>query len=256
MKYAIFSDIHSNLESFDTMLKFCSTLQINFYLCCGDIVGYGPNPNECVENIKSLTNAYILCGNHDVAVIGKKDIEWFNPYAKQAILWTKTVVTQENLQYLATLIPMYKFNDNITLVHGSPREPVDEYIISYLECLDNIDKFFTKICFIGHTHIPFIFEYISCVNEISVTPQVRFIKVVVKKESFVYELNPLAKYIINVGSVGQPRDGDPRCCFTVYDEKNNKISFYRLEYDIKKTQKKMMKYNLPIMLIQRLSFGR
>ena len=249
MIYAVFSDIHSNLEAFDVVMKFYRDFcNVDRYLFCGDIIGYGPNPNECLDRIKNIKSYHMVLGNHDASLVDKKNIDRFNEYARETILWTKKIITKENIDFINSVAETITIND-ITLVHGSPMEPLDEYIMSSEQCLNNIEKFNTKICFCGHTHQPFIFELDK--NE-----KFKFIVPIFYSDRYEFKLNEEARYIINVGSVGQPRDCDSRSCCVVYNDIDKKIIFQRLKYDINLVQKEMMKFGLPKFLVQRLSFGQ
>jgi len=243
MKYAIFADIHSNLEALNAMLEYYSQEKVNKYFCCGDIVGYGPNPNECIEKIREL-NPIVVAGNHDLASVGLKDISWFNEYAQVAILWTKSKLTPENADYLKSLSQIYQ-DENLTLVHGSPREPIDEYLLNLKQARENLNFFSTQVCFIGHSHTPFFYQ--------KNVPGKEFYGSFLQKNPVI--LTPGMKTIINVGSVGQPRDGDPRTACAIYDLEKKEIYLARFEYNILPVQQKMFAANLPSYLIQRLSYG-
>ncbi|MDO8735195.1 MAG: metallophosphoesterase family protein [Elusimicrobiota bacterium] len=237
MKYAIFSDIHSNLEALETVLTEISKQNVDEYICCGDIVGYGPNPNECIEKIKSIKNIKMIAGNHDKATVGLFDIEWFNDNAKAAVLWTSSQLTGENKNFLKGL-PEKIIEENFTAVHGSPREPIKEYLIKPSDMQENLQFFETQICFVGHSHYPFVYT-----SEKSITNL---------QENEPIEIS--SKSIINPGAVGQPRDGDNRACFMILD--GNKTTFHRVNYDIKAVQKKMKIEKLPKYLVERLNYGR
>lgn len=240
MRYGIFSDLHANLEATSVVFEELSKRKIENFICLGDIVGYGPNPNECITLIKELNKVYIVAGNHDAGVCGLKDITWFNEYAQKAILWTAKVMTQKNIDYLSNLAKVIVI-DNFTIVHGSPRDPLDEYLLTLRQLFENLYYFTTNICFIGHSHIPFI--YTKNENSLFLT----YDKPI--------SLSNADRYIINVGSVGQPRDSDPRACYAIYDSDKLEIQFFRTEYAILQTQEKMFRANLPEFLIQRLSRG-
>jgi predicted phosphodiesterase len=248
MRYAIFSDVHSNLEALTTVLNFFKEKNVDECICCGDIVGYGPNPNECIELIRDIFRLNIVIGNHDAACCGLKDITWFNEYAKMAIIWTRKNLSEPNRMYLITLPKILTLpEESITITHGSPREPIDEYLLEKDQFIQNLQYFTTKICFVGHSHVPVVFmhDLFTKVNAFAKPIEGEKIKI---QENF--------KYIINVGSVGQPRDFDPRACCAIYDTKNQEIEFFRLDYDFTKTQEKMYKYRLPFFLIERLAEGR
>ena len=156
MRYAVFSDIHSNIEALESVLSVIEKENVDEYICCGDIVGYGPEPNECVEKIKSIKNIKIIAGNHDRASVGLFDVNWFNDNTKAAILWTSSQLTKENKNFLREL-PEKIIEENFTVVHGSPREPIKEYLIKPFDMQENLRFFETQICFIGHSHYPFVY---------------------------------------------------------------------------------------------------
>ncbi|OGS45686.1 MAG: hypothetical protein A2539_08005 [Elusimicrobia bacterium RIFOXYD2_FULL_34_15] len=236
MKYAVFSDIHSNLDALKTVLAEISKEKVDEYICCGDIVGYGPEPNECIDEIKKIKNIKIVAGNHDRAVVDRLNIDFFHENAKEVIIWTSSVLTQENKEFLTNL-PEKIIENNFTVVHGSPRDPINEYLMGVLDINNNLSYFENDICFIGHTHLPFFYAeglgsmQLKALNKMRIT----------------------SKSIINVGSIGQPRDSDNRACYMIIED--NAITCYRVPYDIESVQKKMKGKSLPKKLITRLSCG-
>lgn len=236
MKYGILSDIHGNLEALNTCLSYLKD-NVFSYICPGDIVGYGPYPNECVEVIKDLKNVIAVAGNHDLAVVGMKDTEWFNIDARNAINWTRKVLGVKNKEYLQNL--KWKFeNEKFTVVHGSPRNEIDEYLLDSNAMEENFSYFNTVICFIGHSHIPLLY------NKKKLT-------LLIEGEA----VKPEEKAIINLGSVGQPRDRNPMASCGIYDNETQEIEIKRLSYNISKTQAAMRKVGLPPFLIERLAYG-
>jgi len=236
MSIAIISDIHGNLEALQTVFEYIDSKKIETVYCLGDIVGYGPNPNECVEMIQERCKV-ILMGNHDYAAIGLANIEYFNEYAKMSTYWTIDILTESNKQFLKK-IPFSHQTDDLILVHSSPSNPTHwYYVLSVQDAQIEMQSFEEHICFIGHSHVPVIFN------------EQNFYRSTPKK------LKPKSKYIINVGSVGQPRDGNSNCCFTVFDEKEQYVDFVRLSYDINKTYSKIIKAGLPVFLAERLLKG-
>lgn len=242
MLYGIISDIHNNLEALNTVLSFLKD-KVDQIICLGDIIGYGPNPNECCEIIKQL-DIPSVAGNHEYAALGKMDINWFNKNARDAILWTKKELKEKNLHFLNSLGEILNFSD-FTIVHGSLRDPINEYVDSLRVALGTFERMKKKICFIGHTHVPVI---------IGLREDGNYDGRVIKDNDIIY-LGDYQKAIINVGSVGQPRDGDKRASCGIFDTSRKEVSIFRLEYDIEAVQKKMEECNLPRPLIDRLSYG-
>jgi predicted phosphodiesterase len=240
MNYAVISDVHSNLEALEVVLKDIAKKKIKNILFLGDAVGYGPNPNECIETLKAACRI-MLAGNHDCAVTGLTDIEYFNENARAAIEWTTSVITRHNFDLLKSL-PLIKVlpKENILLVHSTPKSPDEwHYLLSLRDAEVNFHFFEHRICFLGHSHNAFIIERLPSGE------------MVIYKDAV--KIGKAERYIINAGSVGQPRDGDPRACYAIID--NEKIELIRLEYDIEKTQRKMREAGLPLPLIERLERG-
>ena len=238
MKIAVISDIHANLEALTTVLSYLKQQPIHRIICLGDIVGYGPRPNECVEQIRQNCEICLM-GNHDHAVVGLTDMTYFNQYAQESVLWTRKQLTQSNFQFLKQLKFSYQEN-HILFVHSTPINPEDwDYIFSEREAHYHLDRISHRLVFIGHSHLPMVFSYRDgkqYQNRIQLDLQAD-------------------RYIVNVGSVGQPRDGDPRACFVIYDSKNQVLEYLRLEYDVQKTYQEIIDQNLPIFLAKRLLSG-
>lgn len=237
--YAVISDVHGNLESLSTTLDTIKKEKPDALLFLGDIVGYGPNPNECIDILKRETKI-VLAGNHDYAVLGLTDIEYFNPYARAAVEWTQEVLRDENRAFLRRLPLTEAVDDSILLVHATPREPEQwHYLLSPRDAYINFHFFTERICLIGHSHEPAIIER---------SPED---KIIVYKDRT--DIKEGHRYIINVGSVGQPRDGNPDAAYALLNK--NSIEIKRVSYDIVLTQKKMRDAGLPSALINRLSKG-
>lgn len=242
MKYAILSDIHGNLEAFQSVLNEIEKESPDKIFFLGDIVGYGANPNQSIELLKTITDMVVV-GNHDHAAVGLTDISYFNIYAKEAILWTQTHLTSDNVEYLKGL-PFSRKIEDITLFHSSPKEPEKWYYIFGIDNIeDNFNYFDTRICLIGHTHVPLIIIEDK------------------KKELFVSIENPIKiknnlRYMINIGSVGQPRDGDNRSAYAIYDTEKNLFQIHRVFYDIHKAQAKIISEGIPEYLAYRLAYGK
>lgn len=245
MRYLIFSDIHGNLEALDAVLEDIKRKKIDYYLFLGDLVGYGASPNEVVQKVLSFRHLFMVRGNHDKAVCGLDSIQTFNPIAAAAIEWTKKTLNKKLLRFLSGLAksPLVVHKD-ITICHGAPFDE-DYYIFGEFDAVEAFSYFETPLCFFGHTHFPFLYV------EKDQTVEGTFIQ----GSPFEIKLEKGARYLINPGSVGQPRDRDPRAAYVIYDSKVRKIKFYRVEYDIQSAQKKILEANLPSALAERLSLG-
>lgn len=243
MRYLILSDIHSNLVALEAVLADApSDLPI---WCLGDVVGYGPYPNECVELLRDL-GAECVVGNHDWAVMNKVDVQDFNLDAQRSVVWTQDEMRPENMAYLENL-PLSLVKGDVTLVHGSPREPVWEYILYPPIARLNFAYFGTAFCFVGHTHVPVIFRF-----------QTKDEERVCEAEQLV-EGAPVplgeGRLIINAGSVGQPRDGDARASYAILDVEALTLEHRRVQYDIAQVQKIMEEVALPPRNVMRLTYG-
>lgn len=242
MRYLVIADVHSNLDAFQTVVWDAEKHGgFDKLWCIGDIVGYGPQPHECIEFLKQH-DSISVAGNHDLAAIGKIDVFDFNPHAARAVIWTSEQLTDSDVEYLKSL-PFSYCEGDFTMVHGSPRNNILEYITSISVAKENFRYFDTRYCIFGHTHIPAIFEMkdgnamsLHCFSGAELDLKNK-------------------RLILNPGGVGQPRDYDPRASYALYDSESGIFTFYRVEYDISKTQKKMEKAGLPDYLIERLSYG-
>lgn len=242
MKYAIFSDIHSNLEAFQAALDSMEREGAEKRIFLGDIVGYGANPNECIEIVREKSDL-ALAGNHDYGLIGKTGLDRFNRYAKEALLWTKEVVSEDNIGYLRSL-PIREEFDSMTLVHSSPKEPERwRYIMNSAEAAEQFTAFNTQICFVGHSHRPIIIE-MNQVGEIGGGLESEI------------QIRDGHCYIINAGSIGQPRDGNPEAAYCLYDSEQGLAKIIRVPYNIEGQQAKMRKVGLSEYLIDRIEHGR
>jgi|YelNatPaOPRAMG01_1025707.scaffolds.fasta_scaffold04889_8 predicted phosphodiesterase len=246
MRYLIISDIHSNLEALEAVLKDAEG-RYEAVLCLGDIVGYGPSPNECIERVRGLPSLSCVAGNHDWAAISKIGIEDFNPDARAATIWTQKTLTPVSSAYLHSLPEKIVLEEKITIAHGSPRYPIWEYILSTLTALENFRHFETPWCLVGHSHVPVIFAFRES--------KPNFCDAFIPPENEPFFLDPDFRFIINPGSVGQPRDGDPRASYALLDSEKGVVELRRVAYPVEKTQAMMEKVGLPPRLIARLSFG-
>jgi len=243
MRCAVIADIHANLAAFTAVLFDIERRgEAEEIWCLGDIVGYGPDPHECIV-LLSQTNHVCVAGEHDWAAIGKIDTSEFNPDAAAACHWTAQQLTSEDIDYLKSL-PQVIQKDDFTLVHGSPRQPIWESLLSISIARENFAHFKTRICLVGHSHMPQVFKY-SESSGCSFSQFSSNVGIALTKN----------RMIINPGAVGQPLDGDPRASYAIYDSKTKLIRLYRVPYDVSSTQAKMAKHNLPMRLMARLSHG-
>ena len=233
---AIISDIHGNLEALTKVLKYCDHQKIDELYCLGDVVGYGPNPNECVEIIEETANVKIV-GNHDLAMMKSEELAYFNKYALIAAEWTKKELTDENLEKISRYEDKRSVRD-IIYVHSSPRDPLLwGYVKSHDDALEELNRLKEHICFIGHSHIPVTFTLQEMAKDTEL--------VITQSE----------KYIINIGSVGQPRDGNPKASFGLYNTNSKRYINVRLTYNFKKTMEKIYSKPVPEFLGLRLALG-
>jgi predicted phosphodiesterase len=242
MRILIISDIHANLTAFETVLKDAKG-QWEYVWCLGDVVGYGPDPNECVELLRTLPHL-CLAGNHDWAALGRLDIRTFNPDARKAVNWTRDTLTPENTAYLEDLPTTFVIGD-YTLAHGSPREPVWEYILEPLIAALNFPHFETPYCLVGHTHQPVIYEQVNDKGDTEAFPPMY------RQQK---QLNG-RRVIINPGSVGQPRDQNPDAAYALLDIETNVWEHRRVPYDVADVQRRMRSFDLPERLVTRLEHG-
>jgi len=240
LKIALISDIHGNLEALEVVTKAINQIGVDRIICLGDVVGYGANPVECLELVKSIADVIIL-GNHDAAVIERESLELFNDYAIEAILWTRSKLSSDHLSDLASL-PMYTIEDRLHFVHGTPCNPQRwNYIFTTEDASHQFNHVLGDICFVGHSHVPGDYRD-SKSEKRSNTPEITS--------------NPAKlKRIINVGSIGQPRDRDPRLGFVIFDDQTDQVEFVRLTYDIDTAASKIRQAGLPEFLADRLFWG-
>ena len=243
MRALIVADIHSNLEAFQSVIQDAEPRGgFDQIWSLGDLVGYGPDPGACIDLMRQHDHRAVA-GNHDLASIGKLSLEAFNPHAAEANRWTATQLTEEHSAYLAGLSLKLELEE-FTVVHGSPRDPIWEYVVSVGAAVASFLHFDTYWCLVGHSHIPFICRP--------------------SEEGAVFLSLPLdtplvlrsERLIINPGGVGQPRDGDPRASYVLYDSDPGTVMHHRVEYDIPTTQEKIRGHGLPEFLAERLAHGR
>ena len=242
MNVLLISDVHANLVALEAVLTDAQNVDAIWNL--GDTIGYGPRPRESLDRMVDLFANPVLVGNHDLACIGEVDITEFNPVAQIASRWTSLQLGMEHREYLRALPAIAKVN-GYTIAHGSPRSPIWEYVTSAGIAMNNFDCFDTDTCFIGHTHVA-MYAFL-------------------KEGAEMCEIHPLrpgdkldllkGRFIINPGSVGQPRDRDPRAAYAILDTSRGILTAHRVEYDISATQRQMMQASLPDVLITRLASG-
>jgi predicted phosphodiesterase len=245
MRYLIFSDIHGNLEALNALLRFIGKRRVDHYIFLGDLVGYGASPNETIQKVRALKPLTIIRGNHDKAVGGQESVETFNPIAASAIYWTRTEISRKNVDYLNHLRKgPAVVHDSFAVCHGAPFDE-DYYVFGEFDAAEAFGYLRLPLCFFGHTHFPFVYTRRDNVVEGTFlegnTNEVKLEKGVV--------------YLINPGSVGQPRDRNPRAASAIYDSEARLIKFYRLEYDVEEAQRKILAEKLPPALAERLSLG-
>ena len=239
MRFAVISDIHSNFEALNAVLGYIHQEKIDKVICLGDVVGYGPHPNQCVDLVKERCERCLM-GNHDYAALGPGDLYYFNDYARESILWTRRRLTKYNLSYLENL-PFTIIDDMYHFVHSSPLLPEEwHYIFDEVEAKENFDAVDQPLIFVGHSHMPVVFS---------------------EKNGPFFEMQTTLdlnhdRYIVNVGSVGQPRDGDPRASFVIFDTDLHQLQYVRIQYDVEKTFQEILQKELPAFLAMRLLVGQ
>jgi predicted phosphodiesterase len=243
MRTALIADIHANLEALHAVLARIEVLGADETVCLGDIVGYNANPNECVDIIRTR-NIRCVLGNHDVCAAGLEEPDDFNAVARRAVLWTRAELTGENRLFLKN-IPREQRVGNIFLFHGSIHD-TNRYILYMDDAADNFTELAgmgssLRIGFFGHTHVRAVLCYYQKAVSVELAPDLK--------------LADNKRYLINPGSVGQPRDGDPRASFLVYNADDHRVSFNRVEYDVRACQDKIIHAGLPSQLAERLASG-
>jgi len=242
VRYGIFSDIHSNLEAFEAVVEAYKRETVDKYFCVGDIVGYATNPKECIEKTKSFVEVSVA-GNHDLASVDLFSVDYFNPDAAKAIYWTRRNLDGQAKDFLASLKLVYK-NEDFTLAHGTLNDPDNfNYMTDGFLAEETFRMLETNLCFVGHTHVAGVFA------------KDKDGRVIYRADS-TCQIDPESKYIINVGSVGQPRDGSPEAAYCIYDTEREEVQIKRVNYDIQTTRKKIIDAGLPRFLGERLFFGQ
>lgn len=242
MRYAVLADIHSNLQALNAVLERARDAEVDRYVCLGDIVGYNANPRECLDIVRELEPEAVIRGNHDEYVASEMELTGFNPQAAHVVKWTRNHISDEQKEWLLSLPYQHSLNTKVTLVHATLDMPAKwGYIFDKWHAAASFNYQRTQLCFFGHTHLPVVFDKFGQINTLNYQE---------------IQLEPAHKYLVNVGSVGQPRDGDPRASFAVYDEDERKIFLHRVEYDLETCQQEIYDADLPQRCALRLVRGR
>jgi len=240
VKIAIISDIHGNQEALDAVFEQVEAQDVDRILCLGDVVGYGPDPAACLQMVVERCEV-IVAGNHEHAVLDLLDLDYFNPIARQATLWTRSQLDEDQLEILRNW-PLVHQEEHFSLVHGSLDQPdLFDYIQTTWDAHLSFQQLQTPVCFIGHSHVPVTFL---------LSDVIRY------NTDAVVQLHEGLQGIVNVGSVGQPRDGNPAASFVIYQPEEGRVERFRVEYDIEKVQEKIRNSGLPEFLAERLEEGR
>ena len=251
MRYAVLSDLHGNLEALTAVMEFLATQRIDEYLCLGDVMGYGADPTTCWSRLHAC-NATVVAGNHEYGCIGRLSLGWFNEAARAALVWTRDRLSVTDLDALRRL-PLTTVVQPLTLVHGTLKHPERfEYLMDIAQAVDTLTACRTLICLVGHTHVPCVIEFDRMHR--------RLLRVLTRPselEDVIYDDDVQGRrYLLNPGSVGQPRDGDPRASIAVVDTERRAASFHRVAYDVATAQRKIRDAGLPGFLADRLAVGR
>lgn len=246
MRYLILSDLHANWEALEAVVREAAG-RYDQAICCGDLVGYGADPNAVTEWVRAHC-AVVVRGNHDRASTGMEDLEWFNPVARLAAVWTLDNLSAGNAEYVRGLPAGPLLVDGFQVIHGSPFDE-DEYVLAAGEAGQAFSYLEARLAFFGHTHVQggFIWNH-SRVETITRIP--------VRAHRQHMEIDPECAYLVNPGSVGQPRDGDPRAAYAVFDADAQMLTYFRVKYDVESAQKRIREVGLPPILADRLSVGR
>jgi predicted phosphodiesterase len=251
MRYAVLSDIHGNLEALTAVMDRLASEPVDQCLCLGDVMGYGADPAACLERLQAC-GAVVVAGNHDVACVGKLDLGWFNEAAKAAVMWTRDQLSFTELDCLRRF-PLTTTVGPFTLVHGTLRHPERfEYLVDVAQAVDTMVACRTLMCLVGHTHLPCIVEYDRTHRRLT-----RILTGSDEVGSVTYHDDADTwRYVVNPGSVGQPRDGDPRACYAIVDTARKHVTVHRVSYDVASAQRKIRQAGLPDFLAERLAVGR
>jgi len=253
MKYAIFSDVHSNLEAFQKAKKEIDKEKVDQYLFLGDIVGYGANPRECIKLLGKM-DCISIGGNHDWGAAGLTPLDYFNSHAREAIEWTKNQLREADKKFLSTLPLIQEIDPIVTIVHATLHSPSEwNYIFSAFQAHTNMEIQKTPLCFVGHSHVPITFFETTLPQGNEGTSGSGPTEFTTEAE---IHIEPDRKYLINVGSVGQPRDGNPQSAYAIYDQSEQVVEIKRVAYDIGKAKNKILEAGLPEIEAERLERGQ
>jgi diadenosine tetraphosphatase ApaH/serine/threonine PP2A family protein phosphatase len=246
MRYLILSDIHANFEALEAVLAEAPRQTFDRLLVLGDIVGYGADPNAVVDRVRSLAPDMMIRGNHDKVSAGVESADGFNHAARDAAMWTFDTLRPENREFLVQLPEGPLDDDVVEICHGSPDDE-DEYIFEPVDAIEALRGTRLSPCFFGHTHVPIAYWLSSDRFDVIVAPSDPETQIT---------LEPGRRYLVNPGSVGQPRDGDPRACYAMYDADTHVVTWRRVSYRIQTTQQKIVEAGLPEGLARRLALGK
>jgi predicted phosphodiesterase len=236
----VLSDIHANLTAMEAVIT--DAAKFDRVFCLGDVVGYGPDPNECISLLLALPQLQVVMGNHDAALCGIIEVGNFNYDAQQALQVQASMLSAANLDWLE-LLDVEKDTSGLHMAHGSPRNPIWEYLLNNSVALENFSAFTSQVCLIGHTHVPSIFE-------LKGTHKVRLL---LPEQGDLWHSKK--RFLLNPGSVGQPRDGNPKAAYVIFDDEDDTWQFRRVPYDVAAVQARMRVLGLPPRLIERLERG-
>ena len=240
MRYGLLVDIHANAVALEKVVAAIRAEGVDAFHHVGDVVGYGAQPAECLQILRDLS-CEVVCGNHDAAVVGTLELDYFNPFAREAVLWTRATLSQEDRDWLAAL-PLIRKGADFTLVHGTPYAPE---MFHYLQSIPEAERSFQAldrpVCFVGHSHVPVAFFGGRSISY-SLDPEIT--------------VEPEGRTLVNIGSVGQPRDDDTRAAYAIYDTEKKKVWIRRVQYDVDAAAAKILAAGLPEILGERLRWGR
>ena len=245
MRIAVLSDIHANRDALEVVLERCREEDVGPTFVTGDIVGYGAEPQDVLDRVAEIHGVRMVAGNHDLAAVDRFDLDWFNDVAATALRWTRTVLAPGGRGLLERLEPRSEGSNGL-LVHGSVVDPAAEYLLDEGRAAASFNSEPFELCFFGHTHLPALFVQDDRGRVVGRTPE---------PEAAV-ELQAGHRYLVNPGSVGQPRDGDPRAAFLIFDTESRRAVWHRVEYPVEEAQRKIRDAGLPGVLADRLAVGR